>query len=353
MWYNIKFKDNLINVKNLSATDELYVTIFITETCDESVFEEVINRTFVDYEEQFKLPYKDGLYKILIQKVVAGVVIEDSEMFYPYYGELLETIIDDIEHFLCNCNCVDCGEDCNKDEKTHLSLLLKLFSYYTLLYKYYPKFYDAVFKCLNCSILDVTKCVLLNEKVTGNTENNELFKKIVFSMYIAFYYAEYYNTSDKAYINAKFKYNKIKKCITIANTNTECITNQIENNMGIFSIQFDRYNNQPPSQVGDYNAGTVPNQASFTITPAMLTSLTTPAYADPEGDAPQAVRIDTLPTNGAILTYNNNPVTVGQIITIADMAANMLKITGPNQSALVASSFRFSIRDIGSMQFTS
>ena len=123
--------------------------------------------------------------------------------------------------------------------------------------------------------------------------------------------------------------------------------------MGLFSIQFGAYVNQPPSAIGNYNAGTVANQASVTITPAMLTTLTSPPYADPEGDAPQAVRIDTLATNGAVITYNNVPVTVGQIVTIADMAANLLKITGPNQTAIANSTFTFSVRDTGSMQFTS
>lgn len=352
MWYNINFKDNLINVRNPSATDEIYVTVSITETCDESVFEEVIDRTLVDFEHQFKLPDRDGLYKVLVQRVIDNTVLEESEMLYPYYGQLLETIIDDMEHFLCNCNCVDCGEDCNKDEKTYLSLLLKAFSYYTLLYKYYPRFYDAVFKCLNCSILDVTKCVLLNEKVTGNTENSELFKKIVSSMYVSFYYAEYYNTTDKAYINAKFKYDKIKKCIAITNADTECITNQIENNMGIFQVTFDRYINLPPSEVGDYSA-TAANRAVFPITPAMFTSLTTPPYSDPENDPAQAVRIDSLPTNGATLMLGSNPVTVGAIILISTIAGGTLSLHGPNQDALATCTFTFSVRDTGSMQFVS
>lgn len=352
MWYNINFKDNLITIKNPSATDEIYVTISITETCDESIYQEVIQRTLVDFEEQFRLPDRDGLYKVLVQRVIEGTVIEDSEMLYPYYGQLLGTIIDEMEYFLCDCDCINCGNDCNKDEKTYLSLMLKMFSYYTLLYKYYPRFYDAVFKCLNCSILDITKCVLLNEKVTGDTENSNLFKKIVSSMYTAFYYAEYYNTTDKAYINAKFKYDKIKKCIAVTNTDTECIINQIENNMGIFQVTFDRYINQPPDVIGDYSA-TAGNRAIFNITPGMFTNLTTPPYHDPENDPGQAVRVDSLPTNGATLMLGSNPVTVGAIILMSTIAGGTLSLHGPNQDALAACTWTFSVRDTGSMTFVS
>lgn len=352
MWYNIKFKDNLIDIKNLSSTESLYVTIAITETCDESVFETIIERAEVDFEEQFKLPQRDGLYSVLLEQVNGNTVIETSEMLYPYYGNLLESIIDEVEYFLCDCDCVNCGDDCNKSEKTYLSLLLKMFSYYTLLYKYYPRFYDAVFKCLKCSILDVSNCVLLNEKVTGDTDNNQLFKKIVSSLYTAFYYAEYYNTSDTAYINAKFKYDKIKKCILVTNTDIECITNQIENNMGIFQVIFDRYVNQPPSEVGDYST-TAGNRAVLTVTPAMLTDLTVPVYQDPENDFAQAIRVDSLPTNGAILKLGSNPVTVGQIILISVIAGGALTLEGPDADALTTSTWTFSIRDTGSMIFVS
>lgn len=350
MWYNIKFKDNLIDIKNLSFTESLYVTISITETCDDSIFETIINRQEVNSEQQFRLPQRDGLYKILLEQAVTTT--ETSEFTYPYYGNLLEAIIDETEYFLCNCDCIDCSDECNKDEKTYLSLMLKAFSYYTLLYRYYPRFYDAVFKCLNCSILDISKCVLLNEKVTGDTDNNQLFKKIISSMYTSFYYAEYYNTADKEYINNKFKYDKIKKCILVTNTDIECITNQIENNMGIFQVVFDNYVNLPPSEVGDYST-TAGNRAVLTVTPAMLTTLTVPVYQDPENNPAQAMRVDSLATNGAILKLGANPVTIGQIILISTIATNALTLSGPDADALTTSTFNFSIRDTGSMQFVS
>lgn len=351
MWYNLTIKDNIITVKNLSSDSTVVVTMYVTTKCD-NTYTQVIESYQVDFEEVKKLPNIDGIYMIRIKRVVGTTVVETIEAIYPYFGMLIKSIIRSTESILCGCDCANC-DDCIKDDKEVLDLVLKSFSYYVLLYKYYSRFYDAVFNCLNCSITEISNCILVNENFIGNPDNQDLLKKILSSFYLSFYFAELYNTEDAEYINRKFKYNKIIKCISATNTDIKCITEQIENNMGLFSIQFDRYINQPPSEVGDYNAGTVANRASITITPAMVTSLTTPPYADPEGDSPQALRVDTLATNGAVLTYNNNPVTVGQIITITDMAANMFKIVGPNTQTLTGSSWNFSIRDTGSMQFTS
>lgn len=350
MWYSINFKDNLISVKN-NTTDEVYITVSINESCND-VFEEVIPKSLVDFEEQFKLPLRDGLYRVVVDRVIDNFLIETDEYIYPYYGELLNTIIEETQYFLCGCECENCDDNCNKNEKTYLSLILKMFSYYTLLHSYYPRFYETIFKCLRCSILDINKCILINEKVIGESQNEELFKKLVSSLYTAFYLAEYYNTDDKEYIDNKFKFDKIKKCILVTNTDMECITKQIENNMGIFQVTFDRYDNKPPTEVGDYSTG-AGNRAVLTINPNMFTSLTTPVYADPENDAAQAVRIDSLATNGAVLKLGGTPVTVGQVILMTTIASGTLTLEGPNQDAVAVSTFTFSVRDVGSMQFTS
>ena len=353
MWYKLTIVNNQIIIRNLQSEDIVMATIYVSENCSDN-FREVIKSYTIDFEETVKLPVIDGSYKIKIDRIVDNVVIDTDEYIYPYYGLLLGSIIDELEYFLCGCNCKDC-DDCNKDEKSALSIMLKSFSYYTLLYKYYPRFCDAVFKCMNCSILDINNCILRNEKFLGVSQNEDLLEKILSAFYLSFYFAEYYNAVDdsaKELINKKFKYNKLIKCIKTTNADIDCITNQIENNMGLFQVTFDAYINRPPTEVGDYST-TAGNRAIITLTPAMFTTLTIPAYHDPEGDAAQAIRVDSLATNSAVLTYNNNPVTVGQIITIADIASNMLKITGPNQNAIATSTFNFSVRDVGSMQFSS
>lgn len=350
MWYKIELTDGIITVRNLSADSSVAVTVYIT-TDSSSEYREIIKTYLVDFEEVRKLPSIDGVYKIKLDRVYGNTIIDTVEGLYPYYGMLIKSIIEEMEYFLCGCGCDSC-DDCNKDEKTSLSILLKSFSYYTLLYPFYQRFYGVIFKCLNYSISDIANCILLSEKVIGSSEKEDLFKKIISSFYLAFYFAESYGASDPEVIKKKYKYDKIIKCIKANNTDIECIKNNIENNMGIFAIEFGAYINKPPSAVGNYSSSAI-NRAVLTLTPSMFTTLTVPVYADPEGDAAQAIRVDTLPTNGAVLTYNNNPVTVGQIVTIADIASNMLKLTGPNQDALASSTFNFSVRDVGSMQFTS
>lgn len=352
MWYKLTIVDNQIVVRNLQAEDTVVVTIYVSENCSDD-YTQVIEPYLVDFEETVKLPMIDGSYKIEINRVSGTSIIETESHIYLFYGMLLESIVNELEYFLCGCNCKDCDE-CRQDEKSALSLLLRSFSYYTLLYKHYPRFYDAIFKCLNCSILDINSCILRNEKILGNADNKELLEKVLSSFYLAFYYAEYYNASTdeaRSLINKKFKYNKIIKCIKTTNTDIECITNQITNNMGIFQVNWEAYQNQPPAEVGDYSTS-AGNRAVLNLTPAMFTTLTTPAYSDPEGDAAQAIRVDTLPT-GAVLKLSNVPVTVGQIITMASMAGNAFTLTGPNQDALATTSWNYSVRDVGSMTFVS
>lgn len=350
MWYKIDITDNIITVRNLSSDSSINVTIYVAKDTD-SEFKKVVDTISVDYEEIIKLPVVDGVFKIKLERILDRVVIETVEGIYPYYGMLINSIIQEMEYFLCGCGCESC-DDCNKDEKLSLSLILKSFSYYTLMYKYYPRFYDAIFKCLNYSIQEVTTCILLEDKVIGSSQKEDLFRKIISSFYLAFYFSEYYSASDANVINKKFKYDKIIKCIKNNNTDIDCIKNNIENNMGVFSIQFGQYINRPPDVVGNYSTSDV-NRAIKVLEPGMFTTLTIPAYHDPEGDAPQAVRIDSLPTNGAVLRNSGNLVTVGQIITIADIASGTLSIAGPNQDAVANCSFNFSVRDAGSMQFTS
>lgn len=124
--------------------------------------------------------------------------------------------------------------------------------------------------------------------------------------------------------------------------------------MANFSVTFSAYINQPPTVVGNYSttkANREGGTAGIILTSAMFTTSTVPAYSDPEGDAADAVRIDTLPTNGAVLKLDRANVTVGQVISIADITANKLKLVAPDANALTTSVFTFSVRDTGSMTF--
>ena len=356
LWYSVKIEEGEVIVKNTDNVTGLEFTITVQDSCTTDRTTLIKPLTALSSQETsiFKLPLRDGLYVIHLTRIDLSTctTLEIAEIPFPYFEMLLQSVIKDTQHFLCGCSCKDC-DDCNQDEKTTLSILLKAFSYYTIMYKYYARFYDAVFKCLNCSIIDVTSCVIINEKVLGKTENKELLEKIISSLYLAIYFGEYYSTTNKSVVDTKFNFDKIIKCIKHNDTDIDCIKNNIEQNMGIFSIQFGAYVNRPPSVIGNYDAGSQGNRFTLTLTVGMFTNLTTPPYADPENDPAQAIRVDTLATNGATLTLNNVAVTTGQIILISDIAAAKLKITGPDQDALANSSFNFSVRDTGSMQFTS
>lgn len=349
MLYTIDFKDEVIRIEKVSIDTFISVTIYYSQNCKEDL--QILTEDFIVNDvEDFILPKKDGIFTIEVKQTTLNEELTES-WTYPYYGVLLNSIIEETEYFLCGCGCDNCDE-CGEDDKTQLGLILKIFSYYSIMYKYYTRFYDSIFGCLKCDILDLNQCILLSEKVTGKGQNKKLFNKIISSLYLSFYYAEYYNSNDKSRIDNKFKIQKFFKCSLIKDKEIECITEQIEKNMGIFNITFDSYVNKPPSAVGDYSV-TDTNRAVKTITAGMFTNLTTPAYADPEGDAAQAVRIDTLPTNGAILKLSGVSVTIGQIILITVIASGALTIEGPDQNAVANCVFTFSVRDSGSMTFTS
>lgn len=108
--------------------------------------------------------------------------------------------------------------------------------------------------------------------------------------------------------------------------------------------------NQPPSEVGDGSA-TIDYAETLIFTAAMFTTGTTPVYADPEGDAPQDLKITTLPTLGQLL-YNGSPVSINQIISLADVDLGLLTyipdladIDGDSQN------FTFEVSDVGSGEF--
>ena len=352
MWYNIKFNDNLITVTNLSSETEVIVSISLSETCTTD-FTEIVKNIDVDLSKEFKLPFINGIYKIEIERISGTTVIETVEFTYPYFGVLLQSIIKDLDYFFCDCGCKDC-EDCEGDETSKLLLMLKVMNYFTLTYKFFPRFYDAIFKCLYCDSIDISNCQILTEKLTGNSKTQLLFDKLLASFHLCFYFIEYYNNDNIESVNKKFKYNRISQCIKTANADINCIKENIENNMGLFTVPFDAYKNQPPSQVGNYtHPSPVVNGGTLVCTPSMFTTLTIPVYQDPEGDAAQAIRVDTLPTNGATLRLSGVAVTTGQIITMSAIAAGNLTLVGPSNVNLTNTVFNFSVRDTGSMQFVS
>lgn len=344
MWYNFKRHENIFTITNTFG-GHLSASLSKQDPCNNEFLEVLPPKDIEDYD-YIHLPLEDGIYKITLTQ-------DSKEVSFtiPHYENLLCSIIEDIDYTLCGCPCEDCDDCSDKDEKSTLTLMLKMISYYTITNNFYSDLLSKIFECLKCGIVDANQCVLLNEKVYGNAENTLLLKKIISLYYLTFYYREYYAIEDKTYLNEKFKFEKVIKCIEKLGISLNCINKTIKENMAIFKITSTAYINKPPTHVGNISID-ANNRATTILTAAMFTSSTTPPYSDPEGDAADAVKIESLPATGQ-LTFNDTPVTIGQIITIEDINGNKLKYISPNQNEESIDTFNFSVRDAGSMTFVS
>lgn len=121
---------------------------------------------------------------------------------------------------------------------------------------------------------------------------------------------------------------------------------------GVFDLSVVAKVNQAPSSVGNNTLSTA-YATTITFTSANFTTETTPAYADPEGDAAAYLKVLSLPSAGT-LKYNNANVTINQVIAFTEIASGYLQYI-PNPLILTVQSltFNFSIADAGSGIYTS
>ena len=85
---------------------------------------------------------------------------------------------------------------------------------------------------------------------------------------------------------------------------------------GIITMNVAQAINLPPDVVGNYVV-TLDYSLSYTFSSSDFTTGTTPAYNDPEGDAPLSIKILDLPANGN-LKFNGSNVTANQIVTVSE-----------------------------------
>lgn len=126
--------------------------------------------------------------------------------------------------------------------------------------------------------------------------------------------------------------------------------NKTFSNMATFTLNIQSAVNQPPSAVGD-NSVTINNGATRIFTIADFTTNTTPAYTDPEGDAPANLKILTLPDDGT-LQVNGVTATVNQIVpftgTTSIESGALRYIAAQNSPGADIEMFTFEISDSGS-----
>lgn len=343
--YSLTRSGDKVIIRKLNEFVDIVVSFYKRSSCDTGEFSEIYLNEIMG-EEQFvvRLPIEDGLYKI---EVITSEYT-DSYVF-PVFETLLSSLVNNIEEYFCD-NC-GCQQGCEERGDKRLEILTKLLIFYSLNKQYLGGILDKALGCTECAMYEALNCYLYNETIGGNPKLKELYDKIVGTFYLTFYYSHsiFSDTEDR---NKKFKYNKIKDCLILKNIPTECIKNKLDN-MATFTIAYSAYVNQPPS-VGSYT-GTGTHAEEKTLTVAMFTTQTVPAYSGPEADAAQAIRIDSLPTNGAVLTLNGTPIaSTGTIVTMADIAAGKLKLKGSTSTTTAHNSaFTFSVRDTGSMTFSS
>ena len=139
------------------------------------------------------------------------------------HDDFLQSIINDIESILCDCNC-ECA-DCKISQEEYNDILVKIILFYSKYFAEYEYNLIEVFNCLNSTIDEEITCLLLNEKIKGKFKNTDYVKGIVSYFYIGFYnkFANDVNF-DSEEIKTFFKYVKINKCINKNKFKIDCFT---------------------------------------------------------------------------------------------------------------------------------
>lgn len=181
------------------------------------------------------LPIKhiDGVYEVIISDGSEQETLPDI----LFYNNLLLSLINSVERSLCGCKpCNDC-EDCNDCEE-YLSTVLSCLSFTILNFPNYNNTINIISSTIKCNIDEEVLCFITKKQILGKENVTDLLKQICAIYYLSFYndqIAGAVDTEESNYINEKFKFQKISKCITKLGINISAITN----NSGTFDNTFD------------------------------------------------------------------------------------------------------------------
>lgn len=131
-------------------------------------------------------------------------------------------------------------------------------------------------------------------------------------------------------------------------------TNQLFSNMSTFTININQTVNLAPDNVGDLTIN-LASGVTHTFTQANFTTETTPAYSDPDGDAPENVKITSISgLSTGTLKYNGTAVTVNQVVPYSGIGSGLLTYEADASTlTLYSDTFQFQISDVGSSTFSS
>lgn len=215
-----------INIKKI-GDNNIDIQIFKKIGCSTNMYTPITNKLSVPNVIEIKLPFEDGKYKIRITSTAIDESFEYVEYGFDTFNNLLGNIIESIEDRICNCACETC-DDCQEEDKTE-NTLLKTISFYILNNNYYSFFFNTGISCIDCKILEDVNCLVLNEFVTGKSDNKKLINKILSYFYLVFYLAEKSMfTCCTEEVEDKFKMNILSKCIENTSIDINCVINAIE-----------------------------------------------------------------------------------------------------------------------------
>ena len=140
----------------------------------------------------------------------------------------------------------------------------------------------------------------------------------------------------------------------VADTGSNTVSGISIGNLGLMSISVSEKENLPPNSVGN---GSIDIQygENYVFKREDFTTLTIPAYSDPEGDEPYSLKILSLPQTGmgGGLFFNGELATVSQEILFTEIDSGYLYFNnGATSITGSETSFNFSVSDAGSKNFT-
>lgn len=132
--------------------------------------------------------------------------------------------------------------------------------------------------------------------------------------------------------------------------NTE-VESEYSTDVGRLFIKVISNVNTPPTTVGN-NIVECQIGGFVVIDPAMVTTNTTPPYADAQNDPPQAMKVSTLPSHGTLL-FMGVPMTIGQEINMNELALGKVTFKFDNNvSEGTLDPINFGVSDTGTGIFT-
>lgn len=296
----------------------------------------------------------DGKFQLTLSD--ADEANPDVNLDFKSYLKLETSLINDIEIALCDCGCEhnDCtGNEYHSECNILLTATAKMQALKGLISPSGNAFFEAVQNEYTCTIEDEMAALIIEETVSGDVHiNKTVVKRLLALNFLALYYYHLAvsDVDNDPAVRTKFQIDRILPCISKLRIRTVELENTISN-MGIITFNNAAHVNAAITCVGNNTLNSI-NRAVTVITLAMVSTGTTPAYVDPEGDPVGALRVDVLPVDG-VLNLDGVPVVAGDIILVANLNNNELTYTGPNQDAISAAAMTFSLRDTVNGTFVS